>query len=58
MKFKFFYSVEQYLEDPLSEMILKNPDCEGTFLVDLKNNEISISPRKEKKEIHDSIINS
>ncbi|MCH9622077.1 MAG: ATP-dependent Clp protease ATP-binding subunit ClpC [Chlamydiia bacterium] len=43
-------AVEQYLEDPLSEMLLKNPKIEGAFTIDLKDSEIDIQPQKAKKE--------
>ena len=43
-------SVEHHLEDPLSEILLKNPKVEGTFTIDLKDNAISILPKEEKKE--------
>lgn len=43
-------SVESYLEDPLSEMLLKNPNVEGTFTIGCKDNALAIDPKKEKKE--------
>ncbi|MCH9617590.1 MAG: ATP-dependent Clp protease ATP-binding subunit ClpC [Chlamydiia bacterium] len=43
-------SVEFHLEDPLSEMILKNPKIEGTFEVTVKDDAIEILPKKEKKK--------
>lgn len=43
-------AVEFQLEDPLSEMILKNPNAEGAFTITLKDGAISIDPKKEKKE--------
>lgn len=43
-------AVEQYLEDPLSEMILKNPEVEGTFEISLKDSTVDIQPKKAKKE--------
>lgn len=43
-------AVEFHLEDPLSEMILKNPKIEGTFEVTVKNDAIEILPKKDKNK--------
>ena len=43
-------AVEHYLEDPLSEMLLKNPKIEGIFTVDMKDGTLTVVPKKEKKE--------
>ncbi|MCH9811314.1 ATP-dependent Clp protease ATP-binding subunit [bacterium] len=43
-------AVEFHLEDPLSEMILKNPKASGTFEVTLKGDTLEILPKKEKKK--------
>jgi ATP-dependent Clp protease ATP-binding subunit ClpC len=43
-------AVEFHLEDPLSEMILKNPKIEGAFDVILKDGALVILPKKDKKK--------
>ena len=43
-------AIEFYLEDPLSEMILKDPKISGVCVVEIKENAIAISPKKEKKQ--------
>ena len=43
-------AVEYHLEDPLSEMLLKNPKASGTFEVLLKGDALEILPKKEKKK--------
>ena len=42
-------AIEHHLEDPLSEMLLKNSKSEGIFTVDVKEGKITISKKKEKK---------
>ncbi len=43
-------AIEFYLEDPLSEMILKDSKLSGMCLVDLVDDAIVISPKKEKRQ--------
>ncbi len=43
-------AIEFYLEDPLSEMILKDAKFSGVCVVEIKDNAIFISPKKEKKQ--------
>jgi ATP-dependent Clp protease ATP-binding subunit ClpC len=43
-------AIEFYLEDPLSEMILKDAKLSGMCLVDLIDDAIVISPKKEKRQ--------
>jgi ATP-dependent Clp protease ATP-binding subunit ClpC len=43
-------AVEFYLEDPLAEMILKNPKIEGSFIASLENGAVTFTIKKAKKE--------
>jgi ATP-dependent Clp protease ATP-binding subunit ClpC len=49
-------AVEHHLEDPLSEMLLKNPKLEGVFFIDLKDDALIIDPKKDKKEKSPSVV--
>jgi len=43
-------AIEYYLEDPISEMILKDSKISGVCVVSLVDNAISIASKKEKKQ--------
>jgi ATP-dependent Clp protease ATP-binding subunit ClpC len=43
-------AIEYYLEDPISEMILKDSKITGVCVVSLVDNAISIASKKEKKQ--------
>jgi len=40
--------IEQYVEDPLAEKLLHHPDEEKCYLVDVKDNELTINEKKDE----------
>ena len=42
--------IEQYLEDPLAEMLLKNPELEKSYVISIKDNKIIFLEDKKTKK--------
>lgn len=50
-------AVEQYLEDPLAEMLLKNLNCKGTVRVTVKDEKLEFE-REEKRDDEEKLVTS